>query len=553
MNTNVDYKFYRTPDGSYAVLPGANIAPGSGLQEVSYQDFKTGAQSRLQGGQYVYENGNLVLRGTTGSYYDKLLNGTDSGVSNAIRAAEAGQSVSAGQLNNGTFSTNASINQEAANQAAVKAGTMKQSVVNGVNVYSPINAAPFVQGSVGQDPGMVRLPPGVAPTNAGGINTGVNNPNIPSSTYPTGNISNVNGTISGISTGIDGIIKSRQDQIKAEQDALKNTTAGQGEQTFLQKLLGQKSPDQVRAEAISKTGVDPSQYFIDEKAKIAEIEALTEEYNKVKAEKDAQIAASGDKMASNNFINNQTAQIERNAAPKLLELSANVNAKTATLAAQRGMFAEAQQFVNQAVQDATAMQKYNYDMYSLFKDENEAEFKKLDKPYEDAYNLSMDIAKMQYQKALSSAEEVGKLLITPDGIAAGVKITDSIEQAYQKISNLGTKSPTYLQAQADINAKNRTNTSSGGGTLAERQTAILSQYDFPKGALVPGTNGVPVYDSSGYLTPEAWNAAIVDAANKGISREAFIKAKGYVLPVFNGELNSKFNLTKPEVKLITGQ
>lgn len=93
---------------------------------------------------------------------------------------------------------------------------------------------------------------------------------------------------------------------------------------------------------------------------------------------------------------------------------------------------------------------------------------------------------------------------------------------------------------------------SDGGTLAERQANAVSQFSsaFVPGATMP--NGIPTLDSDGYITPEAWKAAINDAPGEGLSREEFIKAFGAQIATPDGKVSTKYGLTPTEIKLITG-
>lgn len=97
-----------------------------------------------------------------------------------------------------------------------------------------------------------------------------------------------------------------------------------------------------------------------------------------------------------------------------------------------------------------------------------------------------------------------------------------------------------------------TGSGSGTGTQAERAAAALSQYSnvFVPGAKLP--SGVPVLDVNGYLTPEAFKAAIADAPANGLSREQFLQSFGYLITTPDGKISPKYGLTPAEVKIVTG-
>jgi len=257
-----------------------------------------------------------------------------------------------------------------------------------------------------------------------------------------------------------------RDQIYQRQEQARQ----QESQSMLSKLMGSTtSPSEARTAAQNETGINPANYFAEEKAKIAEIEVLTQEYNSVKAAMEQQIAGSYDKMASNNFISNQQAQITRNAAPKLNMLSANINSKAAVLQALQGRFNEAQNYVNQAVQDATADTKYQMDIFSTFYQMNQDSINRLDSIYQDSFKISMDLATTAYEQQYAEKTEIGKLMM--DNPKAGISITDSLASAYAKVANSGG-SLAYQQQQRLASGSG----GGGSGTLTTSQQKNLSAY-----------------------------------------------------------------------------
>lgn len=76
-------------------------------------------------------------------------------------------------------------------------------------------------------------------------------------------------------------------------------------------------------------------------------------------------------------------------------------------------------------------------------------------------------------------------------------------------------------------------------------------------AFVPGAtlgDGTPVLDVNGYITPQAWKAAISEAPGLGIDRTEFIKTYGN--QIWGGEdgyVPSSYGLTPVEQKLIKGE
>jgi LysM repeat protein len=84
-------------------------------------------------------------------------------------------------------------------------------------------------------------------------------------------------------------------------------------------------------------------------------------------------------------------------------------------------------------------------------------------------------------------------------------------------------------------------------TQTEKYRSLLGSYrrGFYSGESLP--NGIPILDNNGYITPEAWQSAIMDAQGKGISREDFIAEYGDLL--YNGNLIA-YRLTPYEQSII---
>lgn len=293
---------------------------------------------------------------------------------------------------------------------------------------------------------------------------------LPDTTPDTGNTSLATAGTSSISTFLENMQKQNDANEKARVDAEKLRATEN--QSMLSKLLGSTtSPSDARTAAEAKTGVNVTNYFAEEKAKIAEIGSLTEEYNAVKAAKDAQIATTQDRMGSMNFINNQTAQIERNAAPKLNELSANINSKAAVLQASQGMFNEAQSYISQAVADSTADTKYKMDLFTTFYTVNQDSIDRLDKIYQDAFKTSMDLATVAYTQQVDEKTKVGELMLTYT--KAGISISDTLEQALKK-AGLNSYSLENANTQSLINDRNTTTANQASTTYSVKNGDTLT-------------------------------------------------------------------------------
>lgn len=308
---------------------------------------------------------------------------------------------------------------------------------------------------------LASLPKANAPTSPVGINPQVGETTVPTTTPA---VAPVAGAVAGVA-GLGVENKKMSDFAKQESDArLKAEEARQKESaTLMDKFLGKvTSPTEAKTQAWDETGMDVQKYFAKQEAGIKEIESLTNEYNAVTAARDQQIAQTNDAMGSMNFINNQTAQIERNAAPKLNVLSADINAKAATLQAQQGNYAEARAYVNDAVQAATADAKFQFDMFQSFYEVNQDNFDRVDSIYNESFKTQMGLAQQEYETQLAEKQLIGEYMLKNP--TAGIRMTDTIEEASRKIGLVPTGGEGLT---ADMKNYNAAVTTGYTGTFAD--------------------------------------------------------------------------------------
>lgn len=266
--------------------------------------------------------------------------------------------------------------------------------------------------------------------------------NLPSINPTTQNNSDVNGYLSYLKTQFDTKLQEAKDA-QAQKDKL-TAQATTDSAPWYSKLLGAKSAEQVRQEATSQTGVNPANYFAQERAAVAELDTLNQDYNKVVAQRDQALADVENRTGGTiDFMNAESTRIKRNAAVVLNQMSSNINSKAATLAAKQGMFNEANTFINNAVNAATADLKYTVDMYTLFKTENKDLIDSLDTKIKDAYKDAETFATNAWTNAVNEKTQVGELMMNNPN--AGISINDSLAQAQDKIVKSGGTAAYQLQ------------------------------------------------------------------------------------------------------------
>ncbi len=294
------------------------------------------------------------------------------------------------------------------------------------------------------------LPPALAPGNAGQINQ-AGQPVIPNAAPSYGNPTPAYAATQGAQTNIDLQIKQQQDaaaQAKAQSDALTaNNSQAKG---YLSTLMGSNPAQDARTAAQAQTGINPTNYYADQQSRITAIGELQKDYNATKAAMDTAVAAAqqNDNGQLTGAVNANVSRIQKAYATQLSQKSADINAQSAVLQALQGNFASAQAFTTQAVNDATADQKYKVDLLKTFIDQNNTEISKLDTKYQNAITTSYTMAKDEYTQARQEAnDKVDNALKAAQtqalGVAnaSGVKLTPT--QLNQGASSLGLSTTDY--------------------------------------------------------------------------------------------------------------
>lgn len=325
------------------------------------------------------------------------------------------------------------------------------------------------------------LAPAQAPTNASGVNQ-IATANMPTIQPQTPTTSGVGGLMSFYEKQFE-VYQKQQDDIETQQKELKTNQEKQAK-PFLDKLLGSKSPSDTRKEAQEETGVIPKEYFAAQQASLAEMGTLQEDYNAEVSKRDTEINRIRDNKAGmlSGAIDSEVARTERDYAVRLNEKSANIKAKAAVFEARQGNFQEAQNYVNQAVNDATADLKFNMDMFKTFYDLNQDQIDRLDTKYSSALKSGMEAAEKAYTLEREDKMQVGKLLL--DNPQAGISISDSLDEALTKvgITPRAEKGEVYGSAET--------------GYYERYYDPVTNTY---RSKLLPGGGGGTAGNESGFL------------------------------------------------------
>lgn len=157
--------------------------------------------------------------------------------------------------------------------------------------------------------------------------------------------------------------------------------------------------------------------------------------------------------------------------------------------------------------------------------------------------IKMGTALVQEKKALQ--KELYATMIDAAKAGAPNTVLTQIENARSQEEAIRIAAP-YLEKAA---AKS---TSTTKGTVQERQADAISQYETAFNSGKTMSDGTPIVDANGFITPKAWKSAIADVSSVGLTRKAFIEAFGHLLFSEKGKISDSYGLTAQEIKTITG-
>lgn len=311
--------------------------------------------------------------------------------------------------------------------------------------------------TLGLDLEQYRVPAASAPTSSTQV-TSTSAFNSPSLPPPTGDTTKASAFVAGTDQELSTMEALLQKEFDQRMEIEKQRQASESKWT---KLLQSSVPNQtqIREDVWDSTGIVPKEYFAQQRALSAEINALNLEYNKTKTAMQSEVLQANDRLATTGNISREQYAIEKRYFPTLTRMSAEVNSKAAYQSALKGNFAEARDFVSQAVEDAVATKKYQYDLFKTMFERESDKFDRLDSIYKDAFSGGMELAKTSYEQTLREKNAIGDMMIDPALRGAGINITDTYEEALAKAQAVA--GPNYVSSQNLIHGD-----SSSSGTTA---------------------------------------------------------------------------------------
>lgn len=230
--------------------------------------------------------------------------------------------------------------------------------------------------------------------------------NLPTKQPPSGDISDASSKIAGYSATLKELEKRAKD-LQAEVASFQPEKPT-GISSILSSFSGKQADTAAtRAQLEAQSGVQSIRDYMGQlSVRQAELQTKTDEYNSVQEQVETQIAnlyGQGGGMPLD-FLNNQAEEIRRRASPKLNRLSNQINSQIARMEMEQGNFEVAQQYIDKAVADKVADQKFNLDLFNTFLDTYENEISRLDKKQQEALQQARWQAEFDYQKSYDAAK-----------------------------------------------------------------------------------------------------------------------------------------------------
>jgi len=389
------------------------------------------------------------------------------------------------------------------------------------------------------------LNPAVAPSNVAQVNP------IPSVQMPQGgatlpDTSLANSTNAGskvVVANAEKQLAQEQADFTARQIETEKARQKESQSGLLSIFSNRQSRQDVTAQQESRFGVDTQLYLADRKRVTAEQDSLQNEYalavNNLEEQKSA-LEGQGRGIPLS-LLNNQAAQMERNAAPKLNRLSAQINAKSAEGARLDGNFQLAQSLIQKSVDNILADQKDEIDIRMEFYKQNLESFDRISGIYKDAYLSNIKTLEKKYDQDREDKSSIGTLMINPDYAGAGILVTDSLEEAQTKASQWIVNNPSLddrlKQAQINkINNVDKGNTSFDTGTPSKYSSLIDSV-----GNLSETTVG-----------SESVKRALSKAIQSGDFVEAYAQVANEVEDSLKGEQKTRFSTARVDYSVMLG-
>jgi len=250
-----------------------------------------------------------------------------------------------------------------------------------------------------------------------------------------------NGNAVDMTAGFQGLIDFFNEQLKNISPQLSEAKEEQKGliDTFKEFLTGRTSQADIRAQEFADIGVDPKDYFSSLQAGYEEIGGLRTQYNDVVAEMNEKLDVVEKRHTTMTLIEGEQAQVQKRFESRLSKINSDIAAKAAVLQAKQGLFGEARQFVNEAVQSAVYDEQVKFDSLKTFIELNQNTIDGLSKDYKDALTSSLKLAEDNLKEKKADKTGVMNLMIQfPNaGITPEMSLEDASKAASEYKARVG--------------------------------------------------------------------------------------------------------------------
>lgn len=252
--------------------------------------------------------------------------------------------------------------------------------------------------------------------------------------------------LAGMKTGYDLMEKKIAEDQKRIEEGKKQ------EDSWLNKIIGAKTSEEVAQDTASEIGFSTSEYLTQRKTDIAEMESLQKQYQSLTEQRDQELLGLEQNAGfSKSYLNKELTYAEQKWNLRLSAQAGIINTKAAIMKLKDENYTMANQYINQAVTNATAELKLQYDRYDKLRQDNKDLFDDLGDDYRTVYATSEKKALMDYQTAQNEKTQIGNMMLDyPDAPWTANSMSLSLGEAAQIAAQSQKYQLEKQQQQADI-------------------------------------------------------------------------------------------------------
>jgi len=191
--------------------------------------------------------------------------------------------------------------------------------------------------------------------------------------------------------------------------------------------------EEKRESEYTEIGIDPAEYFKEQRSMTAEIGSLMEAYDSKVVKMEEALVKIEDRPGLGMDLQQRSInERKKEFNIELSQLSSQIKTKMAIMELKSNNFEQARSFVQEAINDYTYDLRLEYEQFEAFVSENKDVIDDLKTEYKEALTQAQSFAFAKWQEEENKAEQIGDLILKYP--SAGITFDDSLEEATRKAS-----------------------------------------------------------------------------------------------------------------------